>query len=301
MAGPDLLLRALSADGGIGVRAISAPALVAEAAARQETGPLATAALGRALLGAVLLGAGAKDGETVQLRMRGDGPLGSVLAIADSEGRARGRVANPRAEGTLVHGELDLGRGVGAGELSVTRTRPGRAHPYTGVVPLVSGAVAKDLTLYLTESEQTPSAVGLGLRPAADAEPAIACGFVLQALPGATDEAVARAERNVGRLESPADLVAAGATLRDLVEQLLDGLGVRWLGERTPRFHCGCNAERALHASALLGRADLADALAEGAPLEVRCDFCGAHYAVEPREALALVGPGEPAVVPPVR
>jgi molecular chaperone Hsp33 len=285
----DLLLRALSRDGGIGVRAISAPALVREAATRQGTSPLATAALGRALLGAVLLGAGSKDGETVQLRLRGDGPLGSVLAIADTEARARGRVANPSVEQALPSGVLDLPGGIGSGELAVTRTRPGRAQPYTGVVPIVSGAIAKDLTLYLTESEQTPSAVGLELLPATPSEPLVACGFVLQVLPDASEESVLRAERNVGRLEGPAEVLRSGATLHGLVEALLDGLGVQWLGECTPTFHCGCTLERALHASVLLGREDLDQALREDDPLDVHCDFCGERYRVDPAQALALL------------
>ncbi|MEN8160780.1 MAG: Hsp33 family molecular chaperone HslO, partial [Myxococcota bacterium] len=199
---------------------------------------------------------------------------------------ARGRVANPSAACARPD---DLGSGIGAGELAVTRIRPGRARPYTGVVPIVSGAVAKDLTLYLAESEQTPSAVGLGVLEATGEAPAVACGFVLQALPGADDDAVARAEENVGALGRPAELLRAGLTLHGLVEHLLDGLGVRLLDERTPIFHCGCTVERALHATALLGRDDLADALDEGKPLDVRCDFCGERYAVDPSEALALV------------
>lgn len=284
-----LLLRALSRDGGIAVRAVSAPGLVAEAGKRQGAGPLARAALGRALLGSVLLGAGAKDDETVMLRLRGDGPLGSVLAIADADGRARGRVANPAAERPRVQGALDLAGGIGAGDLSVTRMRPGGRQPYTGVVPIVSGAVAKDLTLYLTESEQTPSAVGLGVQEADGSRPALACGFILQALPGASDTVVARAERNVGRLDSPTDVFVGGGGLRDLVEQLLDGLGVRWLDEGQVSFHCGCTPERALGATALLGRTELEEARREGAPLEVRCDFCGERYAVDPERAIALV------------
>lgn len=291
----DLLLRALSRDGSISVRAISAPGLVTEASARQRTSPLATAALGRALLGAVLLGAGGKDGETVQLRLRGDGPLGSVLAIADAEARARGRVANPSADRAFPSGEPDLPGGVGAGELAVTRIRPGRAHPYTGVVPIVSGAVAKDLTLYLTESEQTPSAVGLGLLAATPTLPTVACGFVLQALPEAAEASVFRAERNVSRLEGPADLLRSGVTLHGLVETLLDGLGVQWLDECVPTFHCGCTLERALHASALLGREDLDQARHEAAPLDVHCDFCGERYRVNPAEALALLETTAPA------
>ena len=285
----DLLLRALSGDGTIGVRALSAPGLVRESVARQGAAALAGAALGRALLGVVLLGASGKDGETVELRLRGDGPLGSVLAMADGRGRARARVARPRAQLPLRDGELDLAGGLGAGELSVTRLRPGLSTPYTGVVPIVSGGVAKDLALYLTESEQTPSAVGLGVLASGEGPIEVACGFIVQGLPGASDASLARAERNVHELGSPAERLRAGLSLHDVVERLLAGLGARLLDERAPVFHCGCDAGRALRATALLGRQELDQAIAEGERLDVRCEFCGDRYAIDPAEARALL------------
>jgi molecular chaperone Hsp33 len=290
----DRLLRALSADGTLGVRAISAVGLAAEAAERQGASALAGAALGRALLGTVLLAAGGKDGETVELRMRGDGPLRSVLAMADGAGRARGTIGDAKAELPLRDGRLDLEAGLGAGQLAVTRLRPGRLRPYTGVVPIVSGGIAKDLALYLAESEQTPSAVGLGVLHGDDGAIAVACGLLVQALPGASGGALAVAERNVGRLGDLAERVRGGLGLHALVERLLDGLGVRWLDERVPVFHCGCDAGRALRATALLGREDLDDAVREGVPLDVRCDFCGDRYAIDPAEALALLAPAAP-------
>jgi molecular chaperone Hsp33 len=287
----DLLLRALSDDGTVGVRAISAAGLTAEAASRQGAEPLASAALGRALLGTSLLAAGGKDGETVELRLRGAGPLRSVLAMADGLGRARGSVGRPRAALPAKNGRLDLEAGLGTGELAVTRLRPGRLRPYTGVVPLVSGGIAKDLAFYLAESEQTPSAVGLGVEHDASGRIEVACGFLVQALPGASDDGLARAERNVSALGDPALALRNGATLAEIVERLLAGLGSRVLDARTPAYHCPCDAERALRATAFLGREDLDDALREGVPLDVRCDFCGDRYAIDPAAALALLAP----------
>jgi molecular chaperone Hsp33 len=116
-----------------------------------------------------------------------------------------------------------------------------------------------------------------------------ACGFVVQALPGASDESLAQAEANVRALGPPAERLRAGETLPALVEHLLDGLGHRLLETRVPVFHCGCDAGRALRAVALLGREELDQAVAEGEPLDVRCDFCGDRYAVDPVAARALL------------
>jgi molecular chaperone Hsp33 len=211
--------------------------------------------------------------------------------MADGLGRARATIGNPSAELPLREGRLDLETGLGGGQLAVTRLRAGRLRPYTGVVPIVSGGVAKDLALYLRESEQTPAAVGLGVEHADDGRIEVACGFVVQALPGASDESLARAERNVGALGDLADVMRAGTGLHELLARLLDGLGCRLLDERVPVFHCGCDAERALRATALLGREDLDQAIGEGTPLDVRCDFCGDRYAIDPARALALLEP----------
>ena len=118
----DEIVRTVSSGGGVAVRAMVGTALVADAASRHATSPTASAALGRALMGAVLLGAGTKDGETVQLQLRGDGPLGSVAAIADSDGRVRGYAANPAAHPPPRDGLLDVSAAVGRGVLAVVRT-----------------------------------------------------------------------------------------------------------------------------------------------------------------------------------
>ena len=132
------------------MRAVSAVGLVAEAATRQGASALASAALGRALLGTVLLGAGGKDGETVELRLRGDGPLRSVLAMADGLGRARGTSGTRAASCRCATGGSTSRAASARASLAVTRLRPGLLRPYTGVVPIVSGGMAKDLALYLT-------------------------------------------------------------------------------------------------------------------------------------------------------
>jgi molecular chaperone Hsp33 len=286
---PDQLLRTLSEDGSVSVRALVGSALVREAARRHETSPVATAALGRTLLGALLLASQGKDAETVELRFRARGPLGHVVAIADDAGRVRGYAANPQLDLPLRAGRLDVARAVGLGELAVARFRPGWREPYTGIVPIVSGEIAEDIALYLTESEQTPSTVALGVYHEQDGAPAAAAGFLVQALPGANDETLERIESNAVRMPALSRLVHEGASAADLVDSLLAGIGRRDVEAAVPLFFCGCNEERVLHAVALLGRRDLEAAMSKREQLEVRCVFCAEQYAVDPERARALL------------
>jgi molecular chaperone Hsp33 len=286
---PDRLVRTLSEDGSVSVRALIGSALVRDAARRHETSPVATAALGRTLLGAVLLASQGKDRETVEVRLRARGPLGQVVAIADAAGRVRGYAANPGLDLPLRSGRLDVARAVGLGELAVVRFRPGWRDPYTGIVPIVSGEIAEDLALYLTESEQTPSTVALGIFHEPDGAPAAAGGFLVQALPGADDEVLEQIEANALRLPALSRLVHEGASAADLVELLLARVGRRELEATAPQFHCGCSEERVLRAVALLGRRDLDEATARSELLEVRCAFCAERYAVDPERARALL------------
>ena len=282
------MVQTLSREGGIAVRAIVGTRLVAEAARRHATSPTATAALGRALLGALLLAAGGKGGERVQIQFRGAGPLRGVVASADEAGRVRGYVGDPAAHPPRVDGELDVHNAVGAGVLSVVRQRPGQP-PYTGVVQIVYGTIARDLTHYLAESEQSRTAVALGVQEGDAERVAAAAGFLVHALPGASDAETQRAEQNVRATLHPSELVAAGADAGELVERLLDGLGARERTESSVAFHCDCTAERAASAVRLLGEQEIERTARQGESLEVRCQFCAETYALAPDSLRALL------------
>jgi molecular chaperone Hsp33 len=283
----DQLVRTLSRRGGVAVRALVATGLVGEAARRHGTSPTASVALGRALMGAVLFASGGK-GETVQIELRGDGPLGAIVAISDAHGRVRGYVAHPSANPPARDGQLDVGGAVGEGTLAVVRSTGNGGQPYTGVVPLVAGTVAQDLAHYLAESEQIRSAVALGVFLDAQGEVAAAGGYLVQALPGADEEEIAHAEAHVRALPGPGELVREGQGA-DAIAQLLQGeLGCRDRHASGPRFYCGCERERVLRAVALLGADDLTRAARDGETLEVCCRFCAKRYAVTPPELARL-------------
>jgi molecular chaperone Hsp33 len=288
----DVLVRTLSTDGSIAVRAMVATGLVGKAAARHATAPTATAALGRTLMGAVLMAAEAGPDETLQIQLRGDGPLGAVTVIADSAGGVRGFVGDPAADPPSRDGKLDVGRAVGRGLLAVVRYHPSWHAPYSGIVPLVSGEVAEDLAGYLLESEQKPSAVALGVFVGSDGSVEAAGGFLVQALPGASDEALALLERNVRGLESPTQMLRAGLDADGIVDRVLSGLGSRERHRSLPRFACRCDRDRVLRAVTLLGRDEIRDISARGEAVEVRCEFCAERYVLHADDVGSLLPSG---------
>ena len=293
---PDQLIRTISASGTLAVKVLSGSSLVSEALSRRTYGATAADALGRAMMGAVLIAVGsapddADDAnvESVQLQFRGDGPLGSLTAIANSRGQVRGTVQHPELDRVRSDGRPDIAGAVGLGPLNVVRHRPRWRTPYTGTVPLVSGEIAGDLTLYLTESEQTPSAMGLGVAIGPGFEDVAACGFLVQGMPGATDEDLAQLEANVGGLPGLGSLLSEPFDPHALVDRLLIGLDSRDRYASTPRFHCPCSKERARRTLMLLDRAELEEMIAQDAAQEVVCDFCGQPYEVTAPEMASLL------------
>lgn len=283
----DELVRATSASGGLAVRALVGTRLVGDAIRRHRTSPTAGAALGRALMGAVLLASGSKHGETVQLQFRGSGPLGTVVAISDSEGRVRGYVSNPAANPPAKAGRLDVGAAVGRGVLAVVRHRPGFT-PYSGIVPLATGTVAQDLALYLAKSEQARTSVALGVFLDESGAQA-AGGFLVHALPGALDDEIEQVEYNVRGFRGPGELVREGFGAVDIIERVLFDLGASVSGRSRPSFECPCGRDRAIRTLSLLGDEELNAAASDGEVLEVRCEFCCDTYRLGPDELRQLL------------
>jgi molecular chaperone Hsp33 len=290
-AQPDELVRTISESGSISVKAIIASELVSQALSLRSYAPTAGNALGRAMMGALLIavGSAADDAdeanvESVQLQFRGDGPLGSLTAIADSRARVRGTVQRPATEHLNADGSPNIAGALGLGPLNVVRHRPRWRSPYTGTVPLVSGEVAGDLTLYLTESEQTPSAMGLGVAFGPQMVDVGACGFLVQALPDATDDDLSQVEDNVAALPGLAGLLAGPIDANAIIDRLLMGLGSRDRHTMNPRFHCPCSRDRALRTLSLLDESELSELIEEHQSQEIVCDFCGRAYQIEASE-----------------
>ncbi|AZR73269.1 Hsp33 family molecular chaperone [Anoxybacter fermentans] len=275
----NIILRASGEKGQVRVFVGVTTELVEEARRRHNTSPLATAALGRVLTAGALMGAMLKEGQEVSLQFIGDGPLGAIFVIADSKGNVRGYVRHPEVELDLNDkGKLDVAKGLGKGMLYVLKDL-GLKEPYKGSVPFVSGEIGEDLTYYFTKSEQTPSAVGLGVLINPDLTVKAAGGFILQLLPHAEEEVIQKLENNLKKFSNGVTpLIDAGKGPEELLALLLEGIEYKITERRNVRFKCKCNRERLERVVINLGEDEARDILEKENKLELTCHFCNEKY-----------------------
>jgi len=287
----DCLTRAITVDGGVSLMALTATQLVRDATVLRSTSPTAASALGRAMMGSLLMAASKDTGESVQIQLRGKGPLGTVTAIADSDLRVRGTVAHREVDLDLrPDGQPDVSRGIGRGILAIVRHHPSWREPYSGFVPMTLRDIAKDLTRYLMESEQAPSAMGLSVEHSDDGSLLGAAAFLVQALPGADDAVLAELEAHVKTLPRAARLLAAeGVGADELLNRLAGDIGLRERTRATPVFACSCDKQRAAGALRMLEEAELHDLIESGEGQEVECQFCGRAYQLDATDVRAVL------------
>jgi molecular chaperone Hsp33 len=239
-----------------------------------------------------MMGASLKnDGGSVTLRIAGGGPAGSVLAVGDAQGNARVTVANPVVELPLNdRGKLDVGGAVGRqGTLSVVRDH-GFGQPQTGFTPIVTGEIGDDLASYFALSEQIPTVCALGVLVAPDLTVAAAGGYLLQLLPGAGDDTIARIERNLPETPAVTAMTGGAMTPAEMLSRVLGGFSLQVLEERRVLYRCNCSRARVLRVLAGLGRRELERLAGERETTEVECHFCDKRYHFSADVLLGLAG-----------
>lgn len=289
----DRIIRTITSDGSLMASAIDSTQLVYTAQRLHTLTKTSCAALGRLLTGASLMGAMMKEAHaTLTLKIAGDGPLGNLLALADSRGYVRGYVDHPEVELPLKpNGKLDVGGAVGHnGRLAVIRDF-GRGEPYSGQVELVSGEIAEDLTSYYAHSEQTPTVCALGvLVDKQNGSALLAGGMLIQALPGADDTALAQLEKNVTEMDSVTTMLAKGMSLEDMCDLALKSFKVEKLDEFQVGYACNCSKERFSRVLLTLPREDLETLpVNEDGLVETVCQYCNRKYTFSKEEISALV------------
>ena len=285
----DQIIRATAADGFVKMAVITARESVERARQIHGLSPTACAALGRTLCAASLLGQAMKEeAATLTIRINGGGPIGSVVAVSDSAGNMRGYVDAPRCELPLrADGKLDVGGAVGRdGMLTVSRDL-GLREPYIGSVALVSGEIAEDMTAYLLESEQVPSACALGVLVDTDRTIRAAGGFLVQLMPGADASLIDRLEENIFLMDQLTTILDEDGE-RALFAQVLRGFDWHEVGSYPVAYRCPCTRERVERALTVIEPEELEEIAAEGKDVSVSCQFCDRVYVFTPRELLAL-------------
>jgi molecular chaperone Hsp33 len=289
----DQLIRAIAAEGGIRAVGIISTRLTEEARQRHKLSYVATAALGRTMSAGLLLASSMKrENSRVNIRIKGNGPLGGLLVDAGLDGTVRGYVFQPDVElPPNAQGKLDVGGAVGnEGFLYVVRDI-GHGYPYSSTVELVSGEIGEDITHYLFTSEQTPSALLVGVFVGADGVTA-AGGILVQIMPkAAQNEAlISTLEARIAELKGFTPLLREGKTLPEIFESLLGDLGLEIFPDvQLVRFDCRCSFDRVLSALRTLGEAELLDMIEKDGGAEATCEFCGEVYQATDQHLSELV------------
>ena len=275
----DYMIRATAADGQIRAFAATTRNLVEYARAAHNTSPVATAALGRLLTAGVMMGSMMKGEEDLlTIRIEGDGPIGGLTVTADSKGRVKGYAFQPSVMlPPNAQGKLDVGGALGVGVLNVIKDI-GLKEPYVGQTILVSGEIAEDLTYYYATSEQTPSSVALGVLMNKNNTVRQAGGFIIQLLPGASDEMLDSLEKKLGEIAPVTSVLDQNMTPEMILTEILGEFGLEILDQMPAEFYCNCEKKRVEKALISIGRKELQEMIDEGKTIEVNCHFCNTNY-----------------------
>lgn len=279
----DQLARAMGSKGKIRAVACVTTRLADDISFLQGASPAVTLAMGRALPGAALLASTLKQGQRLALRFEGNGPMQRLIAEADWDGAIRATVAVPDAMADSI--PTLLGR---AGFLTVTKDL-GLKDPYSGMVQLYTSEIAEDLAYYLTDSEQIPSAVGLGSTLTEEGRIEVSGGFLIQSLPPSDEAAVEQIMATIATLPPLTTLLKEGKTPQELLELLLAGVDHHPLESTDLFFRCGCSREKVEKALLAIGRTELERLIEEQGEAEVTCEFCRQQYRLEKAELEQLL------------
>lgn len=286
----DYIIRATAADGQIRAFAATTCELVEYARSAHNTSPVATAALGRLLTAGAMMGVMMKgEKDILTIKINGDGPIQGLTVTADSKGNVKGYAYNPDVMlPPNEKGKLDVGGALGVGVLSVIKDI-GLKEPYVGDTILVTSEIAEDLTYYFATSEQTPSSVALGVLMNKNNTVRQAGGFILQLLPGASEEVIDKLEKKLGEISSITSMLDAGKTPEMILEDILGEFGLEILDKLPTQFYCNCSKERIEKALVSVGKKDLQEMIDDGETIEVNCHFCNRHYPITVEELKILM------------
>ncbi len=276
----DRLIDCLAYDGKVSIKCISSTDMVEEARKLHDLSPTASAALGRLLTITSIMGYETKEEKgSITNQIKGDGPLGMLTAVGESNGNVKGYVANPKLDLPLNenNGKLDVGTAVGKHGMLYIIKDLGIGKPYVGMTPIVSGEIAEDFTNYFATSEQTPSVIALGVLVDKNGIRS-AGGYKLSLMPDATDEIISKIEEQVGKIDPVSKMLDEQKTLEEIAKEVTGDSNLKVLAEINPEYKCNCSREKCEKGLIAIGKEELQKIIDEEEKIEIACNFCDKKY-----------------------
>lgn len=276
----DYIIRAINKEKDVKIQVAITTELVEKARKTHNLTKTASAVLGRTLSAGIILAEDMKnEKDSITVNINGDGPVGRIVATAKNNGKIKGYVQNPNADADVREsdGKLDVSGLVGNGTLTVVRDL-GMREPYVGQVPLVSGEIAEDFANYLYTSDQVPSVVGLGVLVDTDLTIKSSGGFILQLMPGASEETICKIEENLKDLPTVTQMIESGFNAEDILNRVMQGFEMKILNKKEISFDCNCSKEKVEDALVSLGTKEIEEIIKEDKKAEIQCHFCNTFY-----------------------
>ena len=276
----DRLIDCLAYDGKVSIKCISSTDMVEEARKLHDLSPTVSAALGRLLTITSIMGYETKEKKgSITNQIKGDGPLGMLTAVGESNGNVKGYVANPKLDLPLKenNGKLDVGTAVGKHGMLYIIKDLGIGKPYVGMTPIVSGEIAEDFTNYFATSEQTPSVIALGVLVDKNGIRS-AGGYKLSLMPDATDEIISKIEEQVGKIDPVSKMLDEQKTLEEIAKEVTGDNNLKVLAEINPEYKCNCSREKCEKGLIAIGKEELQKIIDEEEKIEIACNFCDKKY-----------------------
>lgn len=281
----------LAYNGRVSITCAMTTELVDEARKIHDLTPVSTAALGRLITMATIMGTDLKDEEdNITLQIKGNGPIGTMVAVVNGKMNVKATVGNPYVDVPLNEfGKLDVGMAVGNdGFLNVIKDL-GLKKPYIGIVPLSSGEIAEDFARYFTESEQTKSAVALGVLVNKDGVKS-AGGYLVSAMPDATEEDIMKLEKNIFEAGAISRMLDEGLSLYEIARKITGDKDIKIIQENiNAKYECDCSEEKMKKALSTIGKKQLKEILEEDGKAEMTCHFCNKKYIVSKQDLEKII------------
>ncbi|HFU4218683.1 TPA: Hsp33 family molecular chaperone HslO [Streptococcus suis] len=285
----DKIIKTLSKSGHFRAFVLDSTETVKMAQEKHDTMASSTVALGRTLIANQILAANEKGDTKITLKILASGAVGAIISVANTKGQVKGYIQNPDLDYKRTStGEVIVGPLVGNGQFLVI-TDYGTGHPYNSMTPLISGEIGEDFAYFLTDSQQTPSAVGLNVLLDEEDKVKVAGGFLLQVLPGATEAEIARFEKRIQEMPAISSLLASENHIEALLSAIYGDDDFKRLSEEEIGFVCDCSKDRFLDALASLPKADLQEMKDEDKGVDITCQFCQTHYHFDENDLEELI------------